>query len=228
VKRNSDLTIAFVLAVLLHGLALLMVGFLPDRAEPNPLLSDTMGMDGRPVEMRIPDMAMGEHEAVSVEKEVSVEERPVAFSDASMPDIPEHRSMESRVPPSDARPKAMAKGAARWVDLLPEPTSAGTAGVGVRAVSEGAVLPELSGFTRPRYPLAARQRGEEGRVTLRVRVDASGVARETRLTKSSGYGELDRTAVAAVGKATFRPAREGGKAVEAECELVFEFRLEDQ
>lgn len=225
-KRNSDLMVAFVLAVLLHGLALLL-GFLPDGSESHPVLSDPMGADDCPVEMRIPDMAMGEREAVHVEKEAPVEERSVAPGAAFMPELPETPSLESRAMPSDPRPKAMAKGMARWVDLPPETESTGTAGVGVRTVREGAVLPELSGLTRPRYPLAARQRGEEGRVTLRVRVDEAGVARETRVTKSSGYGELDRTAAAAVGKATFRPARQGGKAVEAECELVFEFRLED-
>lgn len=62
---------------------------------------------------------------------------------------------------------------------------------------------------------------------LRVLVNAEGKAQETRVAQSSGYGDLDRTAVEAVSKATFRPAQRGGKPVEAECELVFEFRLED-
>jgi protein TonB len=220
--------VAFVLAVIVHGLAVLVFGWLPEGYKTDSALNDPLGTDGSLVEMRLPDMAMGEREAVHEEQVVPVEERSVAVSDTVVPDVPEISSMDSRVMPSASKPPATAQVTARWVDLSPEKKSTGVTGVGIRTASEGAVLPELSGFTRPRYPMAARQRGEEGRVTLRVRVDAAGVARDTRVTKSSGFGELDRTAMAAVGRATFRPARQGGEAVEAECEVVFEFRLEDQ
>lgn len=235
-KRNHDLAVAFAIAVTLHGLAVLVFGLFPDRSATDPATSMVVGPDGNPAEMRevemwLPDSTADERDAESTERTAPVEERSVAVSESIIPDLPGSPLLESRMMPLESAPQATARVTARWVDLLPEVKPSSAAGTGFRtqvAKEAGAVRPELKGFTRPRYPIAARQRGEEGRVTLRVRVDVAGVARETRVTKSSGYGELDRTALAAAVKATFRPAQQGGVAVEAECELVFEFRLEDQ
>jgi len=48
------------------------------------------------------------------------------------------------------------------------------------------------------YPLRARRKGWEGDVLLGVDLDESGVIAEVRLLASSGYGVLDRAAIASM------------------------------
>lgn len=65
---------------------------------------------------------------------------------------------------------------------------------------------------RPVYPALSRQLGEEGRVTLRVRVDATGTPAEVTIVTSSGYGRLDEAARRAAQAARFLPYTVGGAA----------------
>ena len=48
------------------------------------------------------------------------------------------------------------------------------------------------------YPLRARRKGWEGDVLLGVDLDEGGVIAEVRLLASSGYGVLDRAAIASM------------------------------
>lgn len=65
------------------------------------------------------------------------------------------------------------------------------------------------------YPTAARRRGDQGTVMVRVLVSAKGLPRNVSLEKSSGISALDDAAVSTVQSWRFVPAREGGQAVEA-------------
>jgi len=78
---------------------------------------------------------------------------------------------------------------------------------------------------RPDYPKGARQRGEQGVVTLEILVDAKGVVSEAKVAVSSGFDELDEAAVKAARKAKFRPAKSGGKSVASMARLNLEFKL---
>jgi len=78
---------------------------------------------------------------------------------------------------------------------------------------------------RPDYPKGARQRGEQGEVTLAIQVDAEGAVSEAKVVVSSGFAELDEAAVRAVQKAKFRPARSDGKSVASTARLKLAFRL---
>jgi TonB family protein len=64
-----------------------------------------------------------------------------------------------------------------------------------------------------RYPPALLQRGIEGRVLLRLYVDASGkvVPDSTRLAESSGYPALDSAALAGAPELKFSPALHQGQ-----------------
>jgi TonB family protein len=77
---------------------------------------------------------------------------------------------------------------------------------------------------RPRYPFRSRVRGEEGVVTLAVRICASGRAEEVEVVTSSGHSALDRAAVSAVRKARFTGAR--GPSIRTR--LSFRFELLDR
>lgn len=78
---------------------------------------------------------------------------------------------------------------------------------------------------RPVYPKGARQRGEQGEVTVEIEVDAEGRVSAVKVVGSSGFAELDDAAVRAVRAATFVPAKSGGCAVESSARLTLAFRL---
>ena len=78
---------------------------------------------------------------------------------------------------------------------------------------------------RPYYPLGARLRGEEGAVTVRVRVDSSGRAQWCEVARSSGYSALDKAAVDAARRARYVSTRPGAWRAEVDTTLTFRFRL---
>lgn len=79
----------------------------------------------------------------------------------------------------------------------------------------------------PAYPWRARQNGEQGRVILRVSVDSGGRPTAVAVARTSGYGRLDRAAVAAIRQWRFAPARAGGRDVAGTVEVPVTFRLSD-
>lgn len=78
----------------------------------------------------------------------------------------------------------------------------------------------------PLYPDAARRAGEQGTVTLRVRVARDGAALRVAVEKSSGSPHLDAAALEAVKAWRFAPARRGTDAVESWILVPIVFRLE--
>lgn len=78
----------------------------------------------------------------------------------------------------------------------------------------------------PAYPALSRRIGEEGRVILRVLVDASGSAEEVQVRDSSGHPRLDEAAQRAVQSWRFAPARRGEEPVAAWVLVPVSFRLE--
>ena len=71
---------------------------------------------------------------------------------------------------------------------------------------------------KPEYPTIARSRGWQGKVLLRVSVSAEGLSESVTVHRSSGHDVLDESAVAAVEKWKFIPARLGNTAVA--CSII--------
>ena len=63
------------------------------------------------------------------------------------------------------------------------------------------------------YPALLRERGIEGRVLLRVRIDEQGRATEVRVQDGSGYRLLDEAAQRVTQGCRFTPARRGEQAL---------------
>lgn len=80
---------------------------------------------------------------------------------------------------------------------------------------------------KPEYPKGARQRGEEGDVTLELAVSANGQVDGVRIVSSCGFAELEQAAVQAVKRARFTPARRGSANVPSTARLTLTFRLKD-
>jgi periplasmic protein TonB len=78
----------------------------------------------------------------------------------------------------------------------------------------------------PRYPAAARRKGEEGTVVLKVLVTAEGAASSVELERSSGSSALDDAARDAVKGWLFAPARRGAEPVETWVLVPVVFRLD--
>lgn len=78
----------------------------------------------------------------------------------------------------------------------------------------------------PRYPRPSIRNGDEGRVLLRVLVDALGRPQEVVIEKSSGHRELDRAAREQVlAKWRFHPAQRDGLPVPAWALVPIDFNL---
>lgn len=82
-----------------------------------------------------------------------------------------------------------------------------------------------AGNRPPGYPFAARRRGLEGRVLLRVEVSRAGAAERVTITRSSGHGLLDAAARRAVAGWRFLPATVAGAAVSGAVDVPVSFRL---
>lgn len=78
----------------------------------------------------------------------------------------------------------------------------------------------------PPYPEAARRAGVTGTVLLLVQVRADGSVRGVSVRTSSGTTSLDRSALTAVRRWRFEPAREDGVAVDSEVEVPIRFALQ--
>lgn len=77
----------------------------------------------------------------------------------------------------------------------------------------------------PNYPSLSRRMGEEGKVVLRVFVEANGRPAQIELRTTSGFARLDNAAQEAVWRWKFVPARRGDDAVAAWVLVPIVFNL---
>jgi protein TonB len=75
------------------------------------------------------------------------------------------------------------------------------------------------------YPPALRERGIEGAVKLRVRVDTQGQAADVHVLASSGFRLFDEAALRQVRSCRFQPAMRGDAALESWVEFPVRFAL---
>lgn len=78
----------------------------------------------------------------------------------------------------------------------------------------------------PIYPPQSKRRHEEGKVFLRVYVNASGAAEKVEINASSGWPRLDAAALETVRSWRFVPAKQGNKAVAAWVIVPINFTVE--
>ena len=100
-----------------------------------------------------------------------------------------------------------------------------TAGDGSGEALSGLARP-LGGYQiKPRYPESARRAGVQGVTLLRVRVLENGRVGDVLVEQSAGFRDLDISAVDAVKKWLFEPARRGKDAVAVWVMLPVKFEL---
>jgi TonB family protein len=100
------------------------------------------------------------------------------------------------------------------------PTAEGT--LADSMVSEHA---HLVSTLQPEYPADARAEGIEARVALEIVVDRSGRVADARVVRGAGHG-FDESALGAIKRARFSPARRGENDVRVRMAWTVDFRLE--
>ncbi len=77
----------------------------------------------------------------------------------------------------------------------------------------------------PQYPSTLLKRGIGGKVVITCVVDVKGNITSSKVKQSSGQAELDKAALQAVSRWKFKPARRGGKPIQATCNIPFTFEV---
>ncbi len=154
----------------------------------------------------------------------------------------EEKSASPEEPTGSSGPALPAGGMGEFLEEG-EGVGDGFPGGGASPMSDGAALPGAIGGGRiaprfviprpggrsnpkPRYPESARFEGREGTVLLKVTVLPTGEVGEAVTERSSGHADLDRSAVEAVKKWTFSPARRGERPVIASVRIPVTFALD--
>jgi len=86
--------------------------------------------------------------------------------------------------------------------------------------------PRYAENPKPVYPQEARKKRYEGEVILRVEILQNGRVGQIDVKKSSGYGLLDHSALAAVRQWKFIPAKKGEKAISLWVNIPVKFQLQ--
>lgn len=157
------------------------------------------------------------------EKDASSEPDPISHS---QPDL---EPIDAGEPHVENEPQPEPVSDETWEDASGEPTpdrmESGLASTGSEDRARIDPTPVAIGRIVPAYPRRARRRGHEGAVVVEIGVGGDGKVDDVAVVRSSGYDELDESAVAAVRTASFAPATEGGKGVRGRLRLTFEFKL---
>jgi protein TonB len=171
------------------------------------------------------------------------------------PDLPPMDDIEEPFPEEEAKPEGAfrlvaevdpsEKGSAGMVSR--EGTGYGSTGGGAPQPTVGDALPGGSGIggagrgqssprfvmpstgrsnPKPRYPERARAEGREGTALLRVTVLPTGKVGEALIERSSGHSDLDQSAVEAVSKWIFLPARRGENPVASFVRIPVTFAID--
>lgn len=96
-----------------------------------------------------------------------------------------------------------------------------------RASGTTGAQPDYLNNPPPPYPEECRCRGEQGTVLVKVLVSPRGTPQSVALSRSSGFGPLDRAALEAVGRWRFRAATMGGVPIESYVMVPIRFVLEN-
>ena len=121
-------------------------------------------------------------------------------------------------------PVALSSSVDAGVSSVPEDNSEAAAGV-PREVRFGfGSGPRFLRRVLPRYPRKARRLGIEGRVLLRLAIDATGRLTRVEVVNGAGNG-FDEEAVSAIRQSTYKPAVHDGKPIACEALLPIRFEL---
>ncbi|HVV63854.1 MAG TPA: energy transducer TonB [Rhizomicrobium sp.] len=129
-----------------------------------------------------------------------------------LPDVPAPPLDSAIVPPE--------------IDIAPDQTAPISVPLSQPSVSDAQAAGVSSTHTTPPYPPVARKLGEQGTVRLRLTISPQGAVTAADVVQSSGFDDLDRSAVDwVIAHWKYKPATRGGVAVASQTEAVVIFNL---
>jgi protein TonB len=91
----------------------------------------------------------------------------------------------------------------------------------------GASARPVGGYqVKPRYPDSARRQGIEGTALLKMRITEQGRVEDVQVERSAGHPDLDESAMEAVRRWRFDPARRDGEPVAIQVTIPIVFKLQ--
>jgi periplasmic protein TonB len=212
------------ISVLCHGLILLIpLASVTEAPEPYPPLEFVITLAEKPAASEPPPAVEPEPELARPEPpkpKVRPQPRPRPRPQPK-PAITEPVETEALLP----RPQV----AAAPPPAPPRQTAREGSGapVGPHVTDFGSVTgPAFRRRVMPLYPERARRLGKEGRVVLRLTIDARGSLLKVEVVQGAGFG-FEESAVEAVKRSSFRPAVVNGQAVTSVARLPIRFVLRD-
>jgi protein TonB len=236
VRRNG--LIALLCSLVIHSsviFAFFLAGatFRPVSADLSPLVVTITSLaEGNQADAR--GVPVGKKEK-STEKEFAGTYR---FSETKADPV----NAERISPPSEPIPQKTAVSQSAISEIHDRHTSAredmasGTAGEGYGAIGTApnsggrmasGAIPQYGRNPLPLYPSLARKMGHEGVVLLAAEILSDGHVGQLVVKKSSGFPTLDQSALDAVKRWKFIPAKWLGKAVSAWVDVPVKFRLSE-
>ena len=197
-NRSSLLGLVIGAHVLL-ALAIMAVKTIAPVVKENPLFIDFLPMDApKPPEIKVQPIKPQTSKAQIAPKQTTPLETTTSTQVANTPVAP---IPENKAAPVIAAPSEPAVSQPRFdADYLRNPS--------------------------PSYPPLSRRAGEEGKVVLRVLVNAQGSAETVEIRTSSGSSRLDESAQRTVRNWKFIPAKKGELAIQSWVLVPIIFKLE--
>ena len=184
--------------------------------------------------------------------EVDIVPAPAVAAKITVPPIPPESPAPSQAGRTDSRPAAVhtaflppaipeevsaasvAKVVAGKTAMVDQTAAGGQNGEQYAGEGEGnshdsgvRTPPSFRFGAKPAYPQAARKARWEGTVVVRVLINTDGSVASAALRESSGYDVLDESAVQAVSKWSYNPARKGGVPMTSYHDVKVRFRLDE-
>lgn len=151
-----------------------------------------------------------------------------------VPKKPEPKPLPRKTPPVEQKPQDVRPAEKPAEQAAPQPvtSAAPTSNVPVAAAQETFTEANFRANylhnPKPEYPSVAKSRGWEGKVTLKVRVSASGGVESAEIEHSSGHEMLDESALETVKEQwRFVPAKRGDTPVAATVLVPILFHLSE-
>lgn len=150
--------------------------------------------------------------------------KPVARKQAK---LPKPEAVSDAMLPAPSLTESLAEALEATTDAATSPTAQSASGTQGNAepYSEASFNANYGSNPKPQYPAIARRRDWQGKVLLRVSVSAEGLSEAVAIQRSSGHDALDESAVAAVTKWKFIPAKRGVIAVASSVIVPIIFTL---
>jgi TonB family protein len=107
------------------------------------------------------------------------------------------------------------------------PATGGQKSRASRDTQDTQAIADFNTCSRPKYPVTSLRNEEQGTVTLRFLIGASGSVNDAVIERSSGSIALDEAALEGIKLCTFVAGRKNGRAIESWMQMQYVWTMDD-